>query len=46
MTAAFELRTCYLLLQLFPVGEPPCVDFELLDVVPEVGHVLSGECFI
>ena len=46
VATTLELGASDLLLQLFPVGQLPCEDLELLDIVPEVRHVLGRECIV
>ena len=46
MPATLEFRTCDLLFEFLPICEVPCEYFELLHIMPEVGHVLGRECII
>lgn len=43
MTATVKLWTRDLLLELLPVGQPPSVDFEVLDIMAKVGHMFCSE---
>lgn len=43
VTPTVKLWACDLLLELLPVGQPPSVDFEVLDIMAKVGHMLCSK---
>lgn len=46
MTTAIELGTGCLLVQFVPVGQSPCINLEVLDIVTKVRQVFRSKVFV
>jgi len=46
MTATFEFWTRQLLVELLPIGQLPCVNLEVFNIMAQVWHMFSSKSFV